>query len=471
MCICVPVEENLCHLEMSALLEEQWGWPSIRRQTKEGDSLFLLSLVPGTSISDSLNPFLGFYDVPAVGKYGMGYPQGNMLLLVKGQSMEEYPWMLPRQVLALLDREGFSKKKVRVNWSISEVGTLLRPINPHFNRETPRHAVLNLVLHGVCFPKLQWPPPLGARTQATPYLAVLTTSSHGPANNKVGLPSGAGRGAMTSLHGERWEPKREGLKEGEGSSSSATGSQSLSQSQLPCAPPEGELGSGVGHVGEVQDQDAADAATLALLQQEEQAMIDHAMMLSLSEEAMQNVEGGCTPGVEAHLLEEEDQEEVDPVEWAGQLGDGLLLLNPGEFPATENKLSPDPSICGISLNSLRLQQQHIFVHGGPADMCLSPNNCRLSVTRTTPTLSKEETQTAEPSLLTFWSVVSSRARKGALVTLHWLVMQRNTPMETLVNESFTLQHLLQRLPDCCSGPANKKHVHEVLTLFLGHLMS
>ena len=50
--------------------------------------------------------------VPAVGKYGMGYPQGNMLLLVKGQSMEEYPWMLPRQVLALLDREGFSKKKV-----------------------------------------------------------------------------------------------------------------------------------------------------------------------------------------------------------------------------------------------------------------------------------------------------------------------------------------------------------------------
>ena len=54
--------ENLCHLEMSALLEEQWGWPSIRRQTKEGDSLFLLSLVPGTSISDSLNPFLGFYE-------------------------------------------------------------------------------------------------------------------------------------------------------------------------------------------------------------------------------------------------------------------------------------------------------------------------------------------------------------------------------------------------------------------------
>lgn len=128
--------------------------------TKEPGPYFHLSL-DGEPVSDTMNPFTGFYRMPTLAYYGANYPFGDLVGVVKGHASQ---FNLPAEVMQLLENfpgelpgtlpkgqkargmtppiRRFAKpEEIRVCWVVNDLSTLA----------VTKGLVLNLVNHSWAF--------------------------------------------------------------------------------------------------------------------------------------------------------------------------------------------------------------------------------------------------------------------------------------------------------------------------------
>ena len=130
--VCVVPVGGVAEGEDMQLAVEQ----RLREFRKSGDSNFYVSLLPGVSPADSMNPFVGFYSYPSLAMYGNGYPQGDLLAMVKGVVAPEQGSLCgaPRPLVEALWRR---KRKPEVVVSGSKWPLLSHHMHHHEARPLP----------------------------------------------------------------------------------------------------------------------------------------------------------------------------------------------------------------------------------------------------------------------------------------------------------------------------------------------